>query len=475
MRANWNPDDLTYDFAITNQEGHHLLTLRGFEVAKHSSGFDSGVTRRFDVVEAPVDALSIPIPPSLIIDQKPYQYVRFVRGHEMDMQRALLRLDQNTPNLVWICASSGVDGATARGLSRSLRKEIPAWDIRLVIFPENWASEAREAAISFLTSSGNIEQEITVGKSGTVTSPRFELSEAPTRRVLKHNMKWEVVGNRSISCSRPSFVPVGSLLVEVEYISASEGGLRGFYGEVSTGAHAGKKVLGVTDKPLSNYVLVPEGWTMQTDACVQKKEVLPALALGALAAGLALGLSTLVQPSRANQIRVLVAGSDNTVTPSLASALSILGIRHHVIQTLSLEHLAVISSSDLVISGYSSEADIQLVKSALSAHSSLVLWSDPVSGMLATIRKQTWLPNDSITVLIRRLADHCENDTQLARSLPPAEMLDALHLPPVAISQSLFDASRAYLLVGGVGSLGVHIALWMYQVCTGSLASCRWC
>ena len=28
----------------------------------------------------------------------------------------------------------------------------------------------------------------------------------------------------------------------------------------------------------------------------------------------------------------------------------------------------------------------------------------------------------------------------------------------------MFDPEKAYLLVGGIGSLGVHMALWMYEV-----------
>ena len=39
------------------------------------------------------------------------------------------------------------------------------------------------------------------------------------------------------------------------------------------------------------------------------------------------------------------------------------------------------------------------------------------------------------------------------------------HLPMnIHVQSKLFDDTKAYLLVGGIGSLGIHIALWMCQV-----------
>ena len=32
----------------------------------------------------------------------------------------------------------------------------------------------------------------------------------------------------------------------------------------------------------------------------------------------------------------------------------------------------------------------------------------------------------------------------------------------------LFSSDKVYLLIGGIGGLGVQIALWMYEVCAGS-------
>ena len=57
----------------------------------------------------------------------------YSRGREMRLWDQLAALDMAEALLIWIVATNGPDGDVARGLCRTLAKELPAWKIHLVI------------------------------------------------------------------------------------------------------------------------------------------------------------------------------------------------------------------------------------------------------------------------------------------------------------------------------------------------------
>lgn len=472
----WRPDDLTFDFTITDPNGAQLLTLRGFEVAKHRSNFDEGIPRRFDVVHEPIDGVAIPIPPPRAGKNAPLT-VHFSRGNEMDIQAKLSSLDREMPETVWISATSGVNGAAARGFSRSLRREMISWDIRLVLFPMEWSSEMRLLSVSYLSKAEIGQQEMVVDKTGAISVPKFRESAPPQERLLNKNPRWQVLANKKLSYTVLPSVPEDSLLVEFETLSEDEGGLRGFVGQVVGGAHGGSKVVGVTDQPLSNFAIVHEGWVVPLPTTVSDihRQLLPAFALGAVVAALALGTSAIAQPTRLKKSQVLIAGSNGPISPSVSYILSSLGVKHEITNGVTPDLVKKLAAYKFVVSGTRDKEEAQILRSALPSQLSLFLWNDSTSGIRSAINQHAWLVSDAITVLLGQFAlTDSDADLRTLKAAAPKSYLDAIQVSGLDASQSLFDPGKTYLLIGGIGSLGVHVALWMYQVrCLSSVDDSR--
>ncbi len=121
------------------------------------------------------------------------------------------------------------------------------------------------------------------------------------------------------------------------------------------------------------------------DASLEASDALPALALGIVVANVSLGASILSHPSRAKNLHILVAGSDDIISASLSRVLSLLRIPHDRLETVTPERLEKIAISDVVISGFTAKEDVQVLKSALSPRGSVFLWNDNATGIRAAI------------------------------------------------------------------------------------------
>jgi hypothetical protein len=87
-------------------------------------------------------------------------------------------------------------------------------------------------------------------------------------------------------------------------------------------------------------------------------------------------------------------------------------------------------------------------------------WDDADQGALAAVVQNPWLVGTTI-------------NTHLARALPNVSV-DSGSLTPEQILPPTFDVSQSlaltddkfYLILGGIGSLGLQVAIWMYRVST---------
>ncbi len=194
-------------------------------------------------------------------------------------------------------------------------------------------------------------------------------------------------------------------------------------------------------------------------------DAIPALALGTVVANISFGLPFLANPSRAKNLRNLIAGSDDISFPR-RFLMSYHCCAFHTTESTRFtpERLEKVAISDVVVSGSTAKEEVQILKCALSPRGNLFLWNDDATGIRTAISKQPWIRSKHFQrtwgVLLAR---HAEPSTEL-HSEAIADVETTVGAASAFTSQSLFDSSKAYVLVGGIGSLGIRFALWMYQV-----------
>ncbi len=96
-----------------------------------------------------------------------------------------------------------------------------------------------------------------------------------------------------------------------------------------------------------------------------------------------------------------------------------------------------------------------LLESFLTLHTRLFSLNE-IGGLLQT---DPWCIGDAL-----RLAIPKTKSVDLS-STKSNKMNDLIQNSGIGVKRAyLFDSQKSYLLIGGIGSLGLHIALWMYQV-----------
>ncbi|KAF7377230.1 Polyketide synthase [Mycena sanguinolenta] len=147
----WTPDSRSYNILITDSSGLALAEIRNLRVRKFMPGGPITVVRRFELIFQPLPAPN-PAEPStpdfLFLAQKPlssaapasddFRHIYpYTFSQEMKLQQQLKELGTSVSTTIYLLAMQGRDANAALGLCAVLKREIPSWDIRLVIF-ESW-------------------------------------------------------------------------------------------------------------------------------------------------------------------------------------------------------------------------------------------------------------------------------------------------------------------------------------------------
>nr|WGJ61595.1 SHPKS2 polyketide synthase 2 [Sanghuangporus sanghuang] len=382
-------------------------------------------------------------------------FVHFQRGNEMHLKQLLSEVSKHEQKTLWIFATGNLDSAAAKGFSRSLRREVPLWDIRLVLLPREWAISTQYAAIQSLMTSGISEAEVSITADGEVLLPRVALSSAPTPRQFDASSFWYLDDKNKILHAASPTVPHGHVVVFIEAMSPPEMSLRGIIGRVQKNSCLESRVIGIVkDQPLSNFAIAHEKHIMSIK---DSKTVGPELALSALVAYMAFGLATWTQCSGVRRGSILVTSSYTTAGRGLRCILTVLGIPHDSTEDIPLSFPEVSTCYELVLSGSTQKEEIQVL-GHLSRTSPPFLWNDPTYGLQSTLNRQPWIAADALSIL-NRLPDFVSE----SGTTPLQELTSSVDLSSAQVSWHLFDSHKAYLLIGGIGSLGVAIAVWMYK------------
>ena len=387
----------------------------------------------------------------------------YVRGEEVKLQATLSMLDVSEPLSLLFVAQGESDSHAATGFTRSLRREYPLWTVRVATFDSSWApARIAQASRQLLSLSGK-EVELSVDIGGSVSTPRIELAEPPVSSVpLSLDRPWTLENGKvvqvDIPCSSKTHV-----IVQVEGVTSSLAGIWQFVGKIRSSS---VPVVGITTHPISSHIQAHKGSIIKFESgSVSSSEVYPTIRPLIASTVLALALSPLAfaQPERVEGSRVLVHDAQGELGPEIREICADLGLEAILVAGLGRAELAphYLKKPDFILSGSRERKDVTILRSLLASDCGRILvWNDPEEGVASVAAKQPWIVGDALRASL---------DYHNTRGTPSVSLSRPLQLLPPGVSTasssvSLFDSRKSYLLVGGIGSLGLYIALWMYKV-----------
>ncbi|KAJ7865588.1 hypothetical protein B0H14DRAFT_3133338 [Mycena olivaceomarginata] len=458
----WTPITLEYDVVLADNTGRRLCTMIGFEVAVHGQGYMSKQDPAFELVLATADLSVTPSrrslshsaendsqPPLLSVDPDHKSLVvAYVRGKEMMLQQCLSEHNPDDSLLLWVVATARMDGDAAFGLTRSLRREYKIWIVRLAIFDSSWSRTEINHAMRALQDSFHAEPELVVDSSGAVSIPRIVPAQTISDPVVPFDPSrpWSVDESTTKHITLPE-PDQDHDVVEVLAISEEHDGFWSFLGR-SLGSVELK--LGFSDGPISNRVLAHCGTVVDLREELPDIDSLHSPDTVCLAiAVLAIGIPSFNNPHRIRN-PVLVTHADTalgiTVEPMLqhATAGELAALERNKYQA--------------VVSGYPTGSYSSLLERCTIRAARVFSWNDPGSGIRFALRYEPWSVGDAI----RASLPYVKSGMEVAMKLPD-EILSITAGTGVFADSHILFSSNIHLLIGGIGSLGIQIALWMYQ------------
>ncbi|KAJ7131944.1 hypothetical protein C8R46DRAFT_1235721 [Mycena filopes] len=390
--------------------------------------------------------------------------VEFTLEDALHHQQVVRDCDAGKVDSLWISALSGPDGGSAVGFSRALRREINSCAVYLVLFDPIWTPHARRSIIGDLSGRLDTDYEVLIDAHGYIHVPRIvECPLIATKGELNFDGHWLLTSDAIQQSPLPS-VPANHVQVRITDLFPAVRGLKGFIGRIedagSTSWSHSDLVLGVVDtEHVSNYALVHGGQIISaSDPNSNHLHAASAVPLVVLA--LALGPDSIRNPARLRGRRFLVTHADEPMGQWITAILLALGVVPEMTTAQPTDvPPKVIAQSDYIFSGFASPDDQQVLKSQMSANALAGWWNTPSTS--AEIRRNPWIVGDSLAQMAG-LDLHARSNL-LASSLRPEDLVSQALLAKTPVQLPLFSATKAYLLVGGIGSLGLRLALWMYQ------------
>ncbi|KAF7329008.1 Polyketide synthase [Mycena venus] len=408
-----------------------------------SAGFENIIISGA-IVYAQAPVLPLMLPTIHTVNQE-MMLIPYTVGNEMAIQGPLRALDDTYDRTIWLVATEGYDADGLQGFGRSLRREYPQWNIRLAAFASSYSDDERRFIIEHFLPQTGMECEFLVDTGFCIKVPRIIASPPPKTSV------------GSIARTAAISLEVEEVLITALHVSFSETGVwvivgtvTATGGQVSNAQLLGKAVLTVATKSPSEAVRVP-----QTAVAVipdhLRSQALADCVPSLLFAVLVLGRSVLDDPGDF-MARVVVSHTDDD-NGKLILALC---------KTLRLQHASLPSA-------YSPE---QLFKLQLNADDVILTASDPEDEPLRSFASPqaqvcSWTTSNTIQSCLRRQPRLVVKAVEGLCGLQGLASLLAVRSTqpeaPVPPAPPLFSADKSYILTGGVGSVGPHVARWMYE------------
>lgn len=378
----------------------------------------------------------------------------YQRGTEMELQVRLRDLNLQDRSFFYLLVMDGPDADAALGLTATLGREFYPLDVRLAIFE---SQDELSNHLALLAQHAEIydrgDKVVYFPRDGIPRVSRVVLSPPP------HDVPDENLGSPEIG--KIPYVD-NEEYVTVEIITRSNAivSLEGFTGRVITSNHPtvsqGQLVTGLNQTPGELVAIVHVGSVVLLD----ESQPYPSLTGHALPMTL---VSMVISPFRliphvsTSPAQVVVAIADQGLSRMVT----------HYLRTIPRIDVAEVDFTD---SGSLRSVDVVLTDSLTIAHCPHLRQWVPRSGkflMWDTLLHQYFKEDPW------RIGYALDTGLKLIPRLQEAEKYlhtpDALTVPLRAESsyahpRQLFQAGKVYVLLGGLGGLGVDLAVWMYQV-----------
>ncbi|THU95611.1 hypothetical protein K435DRAFT_859397 [Dendrothele bispora CBS 962.96] len=377
-------------------------------------------------------------------------------GRELDLQWYMSGLDQTKSLDIWITALSGREGDQASGLVRVLHPEYPAWRLRLAVFPSSFSRKRRIEFIQALPKYLEDELEIMIAPTGDVLVPRS---------VTYRSVKLE---DTVLNTIPPA--PASNSIAVIKVVAASAfGSGYGFVGKIESGDFQGSLVGGITEcipgewitLEVAHLFLLHESGKIFLGS-VKTLDVLAFSIPGMAVAALAPSLPVFNRPDCLEGLRVLLTHRESPIGRVVSMIYKARGA--YVVEVgaeLDLFKLSSLQKEpfDLIISGHTDPQFRQISQILLRKKSNPVfLWNSEESGLCSIIQREPYTICDALSSVFPFLIDSAVHEEIM--TLPD---LNDYPIPSDNTPQRLFDPNKTYILLGGIGSIGPHVALWMYN------------
>lgn len=387
------------------------------------------------------------------------QIFRYQRGAEMTLQQALRSMDPYQRTSLCFVAAEGMDGDAILGFTRSLRKEYHLWRVYCVVFPSSWPLDEQEHAARILCAHPHAEQEMLLGYDRSVNVPRIIASSGPKQAVcFDSTAPWVLLGSTLTQVSKP-LVPSDHVLVHVTSASRTSSSCWAFNGRVEGSSSI---YLGITFEPLTNYTVAHRGSLLELKGIQEFDRNTNALA--AIISVLAIGRPNYSDPQRLHGARVLVTHSETTLGRNICQLYESRGF--HVLrlpsQASTPDARATLAQRPrFIVSGRLDQESDRDVDTMLTRLQSGIMfkWDDPSTGVPRILAEDPWAIGDALRM------GHADGSLMQSEIfMPPLSMLDIALPAEVPLRTTIFDPDKSYVLIGGIGGLGLHVAHWMYKV-----------
>ncbi|KAF7333968.1 Polyketide synthase [Mycena sanguinolenta] len=356
-------------------------------------------------------------------------------GTEMELRSRISTMRAMDSLDLYVVALEGRDGDSAMGLCATLRREFPFWNINLAIFESTThLSDARHFLSSHRDLYQNGEQVVVFRHDGPCVSRVALLPALDT-----------IPQDYSIALD-----DVDHLLVEIIAVGTPSPPGQGFVGRVvMTHLEApspGSIVVGIADH-VDGPVLVAHIGSL-VPFCTERvhdNNHLPDPR----------GLINLVAPilvfdrlpkrigPPGSRIKVLIATVDEPMSQILSQYLggfeSVALVDGDFRDGIPLRHVDVVISDSLTSTRYPG------MRNLVSRPGRLLLWDSIIRDNL---RDGTWEIAYALNSCLSRVA---------------SVAMDTLEAPTGHLQPPLFLHDKSYILLGGIGGLGVDLAVWMYE------------
>ena len=478
VAPNVSLESLVYNFAVVTEAGERLCTITDLEVALHGKTAKV-IDTRYELVLQPTERRVKRVhaaqphgrtsPISDASSDSGYattegeksstdlnaRIVEYVRGRELELQRFFAKVDPLAPLSLWFTAAAGLDGDASLGFSRSIRREYRSWNVHDVVFDGSWSQEERNAAVHQLAVDPHCEDELSVDADGLVSAPRILQSVPPAEKApFKANEPW-VYADGSLKQVSAPHVAEDHVLVNVTGVAQKFGDAWSFVGRVE-----GKKspVVGLVIGELSNVVVAHVGSLVDF---APRAGLVPHVFAYAVA-GSTLGPAALSNPTRLAKSKVVVTHADTALGSEIVAAYRRFGVQVLTLSekaSLSEVRAAVSQKPTYVVSGAIGSSDNVFLNDLLHSRDFKTFdWLDAHRGLKALLAEDPWSVGDVLRLTLDKYTEYSE----VVRE--PLELIDTPLPAEVPIATDLFNEKKSYLLIGGIGSLGLQIALWMYEV-----------